>query len=248
MRFRFEWAIIALLTVLCVEVSLRSPDPVLAQGPQRLIFVTSAPFGSCNITMPLRYVTGGADAFKLYGCASTTNVWGLVSGTGGGGGGNVTSSGTLNNNQLIGGNGAAVIKAVNLTGAVTTSGGLTTVITPVVTAGVYGDASHTLQLTINAAGQVTAVSSLPISPYTGQFTATTGLAVSDTSHSGAAVLSGKTSGGISLAVADAAGTLVGVVLPTAVPMSFPKSLQITGTTTCPTLTSAPATCYATAWQ
>lgn len=226
------------------------PIALLAQNRHYVDFVQAAPTGGCNVSQNLRYVISGGNAYKLYGCSSTTNTWALVSGSGGGGNGTVTNSGTLANNQLVGGNGGVQVKAVNLTGDVTTSGGLSTTLATVNSnTGTCGDASHVCQPTVNAKGLVTAATAIAISPYSGTFQATTGFQSTDTTVSSGIQLAGKTSGGAMLAVADVAGTAIVYVLPTSVPVSFPKSLQITGTTTCPTLVSgSPVTCYATAWQ
>jgi hypothetical protein len=76
-----------------------------------------------------------------------------------------------------------------------------------------------------------------------------GVSITDTAHSTSITAAGKTSGGWAITAADVAGTAVSYVWPTSIPMSFPKSLQITGTTTCPTLASGvPTTCYQLAWQ
>jgi hypothetical protein len=233
-----------------LAASFLLPIALFAQNRHYVDFVPSAPTGGCNISQNVRYVTSGGNAGKMYGC-TTSNVWVQVSGTGGGGGsGTVTNTGTLTNNQLVGGNGGVDIKPVNVTGDATTSGGLTlTLATVNSNVGACGDASHISQPIVNAKGLVTGCTPIAISPYTGTFQATVAVQTTDSSTSGGVNLSGKTSGGAMLAVADVAGTAIVYVLPTSVPMSFPASLQITGTTTCPTLLAgSPATCYATAWQ
>lgn len=72
----------------------------------------------------------------------------------------------------------------------------------------------------------------------------------DTTHSTGAQFAGITSGGFMLAAADSAsGAAVAYVWPSDPPSSFPKSLQVTGTVTCPTLAAgSPTTCYQLAWQ
>lgn len=232
-----------------LAASFLLPFVLMAQNRHYVDFVTVAPTGGCNIAQNLRYVVSGGNAYKLYGCSSTTNTWALVSGSGGGGSGTVTNTGTLVNNQLVGGNGGVDIKPVNLAGDVTTSGGLSTTLATVNSnTGVCGDAAHVCTPTVNAKGLVTAATTQAISPFSGTFVATQGFQSTDTSQSTAIQFSGVTSGGFFIMAADVAGTSVGYVMPTAIPMSFPKSLQITGTTTCPTVTNPPATCYATAWQ
>ncbi len=75
------------------------------------------------------------------------------------------------------------------------------------------------------------------------------ITTNDTSVSGSAQFAGFTSGGFAIVAADIAGSSVGYVWPTSVPMTFPKSLQITGTVTCPTLAAGnPTTCYQLSWQ
>ncbi len=226
------------------------PLALFAQNKHQVDFVTVAPTGGCNISQNLRYVVSGGNVKKLYGCDGTVNMWALVSGTGSGGAGNVTTSLTLVLNQLLGGNGGVDIKPVNLSGDVTTSNGLSVTLATVNgSPGPCGDASHVSQLTINAKGLVTACTPVAINPFTGTFQATQGLQSTDATVSSGIQMSGLTSGGAMIAVADVAGTAIVYVLPTSIPMSFPKSLQITGTTTCPTLKAgSPATCYATAWQ
>lgn len=240
------------MVVMRAKLLFLLPLAAFAQNKHQVDYATSAPSGGCNVSQNLRYTTSGGNAYKLYGCASTTNLWGLVitSTSGGGGTGNVTTSATLVNNQLLGGNGGVDIKPVNLAGDVTTSGGLSTTLATVnANTGACGDASNVCRVTLNGKGLATAASAVAISPYTGTFQATTGFQGMDTSVSSGINMAGKTSGGAMLAVADVAGTAIVIVLPTSIPMSFPKSLQITGTTTCPTLVSgSPATCYATAWQ
>ncbi len=232
-----------------LAASFLVPLALFAQNKHQVDFVTVAPTGGCNISQNLRYVVSGGNVKKLYGCDGTVNMWALVSGTGSGGAGNVTTSLTLVLNQLLGGNGGVDIKPVNLSGDVTTSGGLSVTLATVNgSPGPCGDASHVSQLTINAKGLVTACTPLAISPYTGTFISTLGFQSTDATHSTAIQFGGLTSGGFIIMAADVAGTLVGYVMPTAIPMSFPKSLQITGATTCPTVASPPATCYATAWQ
>jgi hypothetical protein len=60
------FAIFALVAL----AQLRQTSGATAGG---VVFVTAAPSGSCtNPTDPLEYVIKGADAGKLYGCASGT--------------------------------------------------------------------------------------------------------------------------------------------------------------------------------
>ena len=76
--------------------------------------------------------------------------------TAGPGSGTVLNSGTLTNNQLMGGAGGVTIKAVNLTGDATTSGGLATTLATVNSAvGTCGDSTHVSQVTLDAKGRAT---------------------------------------------------------------------------------------------
>ena len=75
------------------------------------------------------------------------------------------------------------------------------------------------------------------------------VASSDTAHTGTLRVAGLTSGSFVITGSDAAGSPVAYVWPSAPPVSFPKSLQITGTVTCPTMAAgSPSTCYQLAWQ
>lgn len=83
----------------------------------------------------------------------------------------------------------------------------------------------------------------------GNLTAKT-VTTNDSTHSTIVVFAGVTSGGFGIAAADSAsGAAVGYVWPSDPPSSFPKSLQVTGMVTCPTLApGSPTTCYQLAWQ
>jgi len=72
----------------------------------------------------------------------------------------------------------------------------------------------------------------------------------DTTHSTGVQFAGLTSGGFMIAANDtASGSAVVYIWPSDPPSSFPKSLQVTGTVTCPTLAAgSPSTCYQLAWQ
>lgn len=110
--------------------------------------------------------------FKLY-----TDLL-LISSTGGGGGGTgtVTNTGTLTSGQLISGNGGVDITVTNLTGDITTAGGVATTLATVNSnVGACGDATHVCQITLNAKGLATAATAVAITGTgTSAFSALTG--------------------------------------------------------------------------
>lgn len=77
--------------------------------------------------------------------------------------GTVTNTaGSLTSGQFVIGNGGADVKTAAITGDLSCSGTNCTLNTSGVTAGSYGDATHSAQITVDAKGRVTSATSVPI--------------------------------------------------------------------------------------
>jgi hypothetical protein len=95
----------------------------------------------------------------------TVNGKGLITAaaSGSGGSGTVTTTGSPANGNLAKFSGATSVTNADLTGDVTTSGGMaTTLSVSGVTAATYGDATHVAQVAVDAKGRITSASNISI--------------------------------------------------------------------------------------